>query len=151
MGTAAPPRKDARGPSPLTGLRKAPRTEPVLGMTEEQLAAVRLYTSQEVVKALGLKPTWLKRWITEERVPHVRAGVKRGVRFTAAHVLAIGQMLPDLLGGQRGGSLAGEAQPRAAAVDESASGVAGQQPAPSVIDIASWSQLRAHRPRPRST
>jgi hypothetical protein len=131
-------------------------------MTEEQLAAVRLYTSQEVVKALRLKPTWLKRWITEERVPHVRAGVKRGVRFTAAHVLEIGRMLPDLLGGQRGASVASEAEVRAAGVDLPAAGAAGERPddreprarsavEPSVIDIASWSQLRAHRPRPRSS
>jgi hypothetical protein len=131
-------------------------------MTEEQLAAVRLYTSREAVEKLGLKPTWLKRWITAERVPHVRAGAERGVGFTAAHVLEIGRMLPDLLGGQRGASMAGEAQVRAAVVDQSASSAtaklpddreprAGAAAEPSVVDIASWSQLRAHRPRPRST
>jgi hypothetical protein len=97
-------------------------------MTEEQLAAVRLYTSREAVEKLGLKPTWLKRWITAERVPHVRAGAERGVGFTAAHVLEIGRMLPDLLGGQRGASMAGKAHVRAAGVDQSAAGAAGERP-----------------------
>jgi hypothetical protein len=62
-----------------------------------------------VFEKLGLKPTWLKRWITAERVPHMRAGAERGVGFTAAHVLEIGRMLPDLLGGQRGTLLQGSA------------------------------------------
>ncbi len=131
-------------------------------MTEEQLAAVRLYTSEEVVAKLGLKPTWLKNWITQDRVPHVRSGADRGVRFTAADIFEIGGMLPELLGGRRGGSTAGGTQARAAAVSQPASGAAGQQPGdgerressaavPSVVDISAWSQLRAHRPRPRST
>jgi predicted DNA-binding transcriptional regulator AlpA len=79
-------------------------------MTEEQLAAVRLYTSEEVVEKLGLKPTWLKNWITQNRVPHVRSGVDRGVRFTAADIFEIGRMLPELLGGRRGGSAVGDKQ-----------------------------------------
>ena len=42
-----------------------------------------------------LEPTWLKNWIPPNRVPHVRSGVDRGVRFTAAHILGIGSLLPD--------------------------------------------------------
>lgn len=143
------------------GLPTASAAGLVLSMTEEQLAAVRLYTSQEVVQMLRLKPTWLKNWITEERVPHVRASGKRGVRFTAAHILAIGGMLPDLLGGHRGVPTAGGPLERASRVEQPTSGAAGESgggtgptsasPARSVIDIAAWSQLRAHRPRPRST
>jgi hypothetical protein len=64
-------------------------------MTEEQLAAARLYTATEVVAMLRLKPTWLKNWITQERVPHLRAGGNRGVQFTQAHILEIGSMLPN--------------------------------------------------------
>jgi hypothetical protein len=110
---------------------------------------------------LRLKPTWLKNWITEERVPHVRAGRNRGVRFTAAHVLKISSMLPDLLGGHRGAPAAGDMQDRTGRVERPTSGAAGETgggtgptsatPARSVIDIAAWSQLRAHRPRHRST
>jgi len=130
-------------------------------MTEEQLAAVRLYTSTEVVRMLRLKPTWLKKWITDERVPHVRAGAERGVRFTAQHILEIGSMLPELLGGHRGGSTAGHPRARDAVLGQPTPGATAQQPsgdhgetsveAPAVVDIAAWSQLRAHRPRPRSS
>jgi hypothetical protein len=141
-------------------LPTASAAELVLRMTEEQLAAVCLYTSKEVVQMLRLRPTWLKNWITDERVPHVRAGANRGVRFTAAHILEIGGMLPELLGGRRGGSSADDTQDWAGRVEQPTSGSAGKAgggagptsatPAPPVVDIAAWSQLRAHRPRPRS-
>ena len=131
-------------------------------MTEEQLAAVRLYTSEEVVEKLGLKPTWLKNWITENRVPHLRSGVDRGVQFTAAHILEIGRMLPELLGGRRGGSPASGTSADPERTGRPTSDGARQQPGdgqrrasppavPSVVDISAWSQLRAHRPRPRNT
>ncbi len=130
-------------------------------MTEEQLAAVRLYTSEEVIEKLGLKPTWLKNWITENRVPHLRSGVDRGVQFTAAHILEIGSMLPELLGGQRGGGAAGAPQvwvgrlgkqtPQAVGDSRGRTGSGPTASAPPVVDIAAWSQLRAHRPRPRRT
>jgi len=80
-------------------------------MTEEQFAAVRLYTSEEVVEKLGLEPTSLKDWITDNRVPHLRSDVERGVQFGAAHILEIGRMLPELLGGRRGGSPPAARQP----------------------------------------
>jgi hypothetical protein len=151
-----------RAASAPRGLPTASVAGLVLSMTEEQLAAVRLYTAKEVVQMLRLKPTWLKNWITEERVPHVRASGQRGVRFTAAHILAIRGMLPDLLGGHRGGPTAGGALERASRAEQPTCGAVGQQlgnggsntsPAavPAVVDISAWSQLRAHRPRPRST
>jgi len=131
-------------------------------MTEEQLAAVRLYTSEEVVEKLALKLTWLKNWITENRVPHLRSGVDRGVQFTAAQILEIGRMLPELLGGRRGGSLTGGTSAHPERMGHPTSDSAGQllgdgerrssPPAmPPVVDISAWSQLRAHRPRPRNT
>jgi hypothetical protein len=130
-------------------------------MTEEQLAAVRLYTAQEVVAMLGLNPTWLKNWITQERVPHLRAGEERGVQFTQAHILEIGSMLPELLGSHRGGRAADDMPDPGGQVRQSTSpaaagkskGVAVRGPAqstPPVVDIAAWAQLKAHRPRSRS-
>jgi predicted DNA-binding transcriptional regulator AlpA len=129
-----------------------------MGMTEEQLAAVRLYTAEEVVKMLGLKPTWLKNWITEKRVPHVRAGGDRGVRFTAAHILEIGGMLPGLLGGHRGGRAVDDTkdrggevtQPRAAGESRGATGPTSAALASPVVDIAAWAELKAHTPHSRS-
>jgi hypothetical protein len=108
-------------------LRSRPGVGLILGMSEEQLAAVRLYTSQEVVRMLRLRLTWLKNRITEERVPHVRAGRKRRVRFTAASILEIGGMLPGLLGGHCGASTAGDAQDRAGRVKQPTSGAVGEQ------------------------
>jgi hypothetical protein len=127
-------------------------------MTEEQLAAVRLYTAEEVVAMLRLKPTWLKNWITQGRVRHVRAGEDRGVRFTHEHILEIGDRLPELLGGHRGGPAAdgtqdpaGQAQQSTsrAARESDGSGAESASSAPPVIDIAAWAQLKAHRPRSR--
>jgi hypothetical protein len=126
-------------------------------MTEEQLAAVRLYTAGEVVTMLRLKPTWLKNWITQQRIPHVRSGAERGVCFTAEHVLEIGRMLPELLGGRRGSSGMAATQPGAGAAERPRHGPAGQQsrgderpsPVPPAVDVTAWAQLRAHRPRPR--
>ncbi|MGY1721352.1 hypothetical protein ACI8AG_20145 [Blastococcus sp. SYSU DS0552] len=65
-------------------------------MTDEQLAAVRCYTSAEVVRRLNMKEKWLKDLVRERRVPHQRTGPTKGVWFTAADVLKIGEMLPDL-------------------------------------------------------
>jgi len=119
-------------------------------MTGEQLAAVRLYTSTEVVQMLRLEPTWLKNWITDERVPHVRVGAERGVRFTPRHILEIGSMLPELLGGHRGGSPAGPPRARDAVLGQPTPGATAQQPsgrrgasaeAPAVVDIR-WSTSR---------
>jgi hypothetical protein len=71
-------------------------------MTEEQLAAVRCYTQADVVEALKIKKTWLKRWVSAGCIPHQRSGdpngkQQRGVWFTAEDVLKIGRMLPVLM------------------------------------------------------
>jgi hypothetical protein len=108
-----------RAPSAPRGLPTASVAGLVLSMTEEQLAAVRLYTSEEVVAKLGLKPTWLKSWITQDRVPHVRSGADRGVRFTAADIFEIGRMLPEH-SVAAGGSAAGGTRARAAVVSQPA-------------------------------
>jgi hypothetical protein len=68
----------------------------------EQLAPLRVYRSADVVGALGIKKTWFKRWVTDRRVPHQRSGVVRGVWFTWNDIVAIGAMLPELMGGRRG-------------------------------------------------
>jgi hypothetical protein len=129
-------------------------------MTEDQLAAVRLYTAEEVVRMLRLKPTWLKNWITQKRVRHLCAGEDRGVQFTQEHILEIGSRLPELLGGHRGSGAADDTQGRGGEVKQSRAGGESQGGgtgptsaalAPPVVDIAAWAQLRAHRPRPRST
>jgi hypothetical protein len=129
-------------------------------MIEEQLTAVRLYTAEEVVAMLRLRPTWLKNWITQKRVPHLRAGADRGVRFTQAHILEIGSQLPELLGGHRGGRAADDAREPSGPVQQAESlarpedlgrrAVSGPaRPAPPVVDIAAWAQLKAHHPRSR--
>jgi hypothetical protein len=97
-----------------------------------------------VVEKLGLKAKWLKTWITQNRVPHVRSGVDRGVRFTAADILEIGRMLPQLLGGRRGGHTLSTTD---AAIELSAS----PRREPSADAIAGWAQLSAHRPRLRAS
>ena len=66
-------------------------------MIEEQLAPVRRYTRAEAARALNVPETWLKRWVTERRVPHQRKGRQRGVWFTWSDILSIGAMLPELM------------------------------------------------------
>jgi hypothetical protein len=66
-------------------------------MTDEQLAAVRRCTSDEVVKMLNIPAKWLKELVREGRVPHQRTGPTKGVWFTAEDVLNIGEMLPELM------------------------------------------------------
>jgi hypothetical protein len=109
-------------------------------MTDEQLAELRMYKPAEVARMLNIPITRLETWVREDRVPHLRAGVLRGVEFTAEDVRQIGRMLPDLMGGRRGGRRTGtpEGQQTAACLEPTAEMVAG------------WAQLRAHRPAPRS-
>jgi hypothetical protein len=69
---------------------------------EEQLATRRRYTRAEAAQALNVKDTWLKRWVTARCIPHQRSGdpngkQQRGVWFTWADILAIGEMLPELM------------------------------------------------------
>ncbi|MGY1846204.1 MULTISPECIES: hypothetical protein [unclassified Blastococcus] len=66
-------------------------------MTDEQLAAVRCYTSAEVVQMLNMKKKWLKDLVRDRRVPHQRTGATKGVWFTAEVVSKIGEMLPELM------------------------------------------------------
>src|SRR5687768_1603428 len=76
-------------------------------MTDEQLAELRMYKPAEVARMLNIPITRLETWVREDRVPHLRAGVLRGVEFTAEDVRQIGRMLPDLMGGRRGGPRTG--------------------------------------------
>ena len=131
-------------------------------MTDEQLAELSMYKPGEVARMLSISITRLERWAREDRVPHVRTGVLRGVEYTAEDVRRIGQMLPARMGGRRGGQATVSREDPTGAVEQSTSDAAGQQsggeqgppsaPAePPLVDIAAWAQLRAHRPRPRST
>ena len=111
-------------------------------MTDEQLAELRMYKPAEVALMLKIPITRLETWVRDDRVPHLRAGVLRGVEFTAEDIRQIGRMLPDLMGGRRGGG--------------QASTPGGRQPAeaPPLSEltaetIAGWAQLRAHRSAPR--
>jgi hypothetical protein len=68
----------------------------------EQLATLRRYERAEAAQILNIKETWLKRWVTARCIPHQRSGnpdgvQQRGVWFTWADILAIGQMLPELM------------------------------------------------------
>ncbi len=71
-------------------------------MNKEQLTTRRRYSRAEAAQALNIKDTWLKRWVTARCIPHQRSGnpngkQQRGVWFTWADILAIGQMLPELM------------------------------------------------------
>ncbi len=130
-------------------------------MTEEQVAARRLYTADEVVALLRLKPTWLENWVTENRVRHLRAGDRRGVRFTLEHIIELGDRLPELLGGHCGGRAAVDAREPSGPVhqaetlpgpDPKQRAVSGPaRPATPVVDIAAWALAKAHRPRSRGS
>jgi hypothetical protein len=112
-------------------------------MTEEELAELRVYKPAEVARMLNIPDGRLERWFRENRVPHLRAGVLRGVEFTAEDIREIGRMLPELMGGRRGGRDAGTPDGhQGGAALESASEA-------STASIAEWAQLRAHRPRAR--
>ena len=65
----------------------------------DDFRTLRRYRSEEVVALLGLKKTWLKRWVTSHTVPHHRSGEERGVWFTYDDIIAIGRMLPQLMTG----------------------------------------------------
>jgi hypothetical protein len=114
-------------------------------MTEEELAELRAYKPVEVAQMLNIPMTRLEGWVREDRVPHARAGVVRGVEFSAEDIRQIARMRPELMGGRRGGQATTSPQSRTASVEQPTSAAAQ----PPVIDIAAWSQLRAHRRRPR--
>ena len=63
---------------------------------------VRRYKRCEAAEKLNIPETWLKRWVTARCIPHQRSGdpngkQQQGVWFTLADILAIGEMLPELM------------------------------------------------------
>ncbi|MFD2093287.1 hypothetical protein [Blastococcus deserti] len=55
-----------------------------------------------MAQVLNISDTWLKRWVTARCIPHQRSGnpdgvQQRGVWSTWADIMAIGQMLPELM------------------------------------------------------
>jgi hypothetical protein len=65
--------------------------------TPEPFVTLRRYTRTEVAAMLNIPDTWLKRWVTDDAIPHRRSGAVRGVWFTYDDVLAIGVLLPALM------------------------------------------------------
>lgn len=76
----------------------------------DELKALRRYTREEVADLLGIPETWLKRWVTEDAVPHQRSGQpgprQRGVWFTYDNILEIGGMLSGLMSDRQANSRA---------------------------------------------
>ena len=111
-------------------------------MTDERLAELRMYKPAEVALMLNIPITRLETWVRDDRVPHLRAGVLRGVEFTAEDIRQIGRMLPDLMGGRRGGGQASTPGGTAARRGPAPFGADGR-------DDRRLGALRAHRPAPR--
>ena len=65
-------------------------------MNDDSPHTLRRYTRPEAVDLLNIPPTWLKRWVTADLVPHQRSGAQRGVWFTYADICEIGRLLPSL-------------------------------------------------------
>ncbi|MGY1833126.1 hypothetical protein ACI8AA_22150 [Geodermatophilus sp. SYSU D01180] len=109
-------------------------------MISEQLPTLRRYDCAEVAQILNIKDTWLKRWVTARRIPHQRSGnpdgvQQRGVWFTWADILAIGQMLPELMTPRQA--------KRAAAAD--AHSAAPDAPEPPTVDVLDgWASIGLH-------
>jgi hypothetical protein len=59
-----------------------PDVGPVHRITEEQLAAIRRYTSAEVVQMPNIPAKRLKALVSDGRVPQWRTGGTKGVWFT---------------------------------------------------------------------
>jgi hypothetical protein len=97
-------------------------------MTDEELAELRVYMPAEVARMLNIPEGRPERWVPEGRVPHLRAGVSRGVEFTAGDIREIGRMLPELMGGRRAGPLNGRQAAAAPRVEPSAETIAGWAP-----------------------
>ena len=81
-------------------------------MINDQLATVRCYKRAEVAEILNIPETWLKLWVTARFIPHQRSGnpngkQQRGVWFTWTDILAIGDMLPELMTVRRAKKAAG--------------------------------------------
>ncbi|WP_341927875.1 hypothetical protein [Nocardioides psychrotolerans] len=69
------------------------------------LIAFRRHTRKEAAVMLNVPDTWLKVWVTADKVPHQRSGQpgprQRGVWFTYDDILAIGRLLPSLMTGRQ--------------------------------------------------
>ncbi len=83
-------------------------------MTDEEVAELRAYKPAEAARMLNIPITRLKRWVREDLVPHERAGVSRGVEFSAEDIRQIDRMRPQLMRGRRAGR---QAEARRAAPD----------------------------------
>jgi hypothetical protein len=118
---------------------------PVHSVTDEQLAAVRRYTSAEVVQMLNIPAKWLKELVHDRRVPHRRTGPTKGVWFTAGDVLTIGEMLPELMSHRR---TSREAPPADKQPDNGVHPPPAQA-GPSAQMLAEGAQLTAHKRTPR--
>lgn len=72
---------------------------------DNDLKTLRRYSRQEAAALLHISDSWLKRWVTEDVVPHQRSGKpgarQRGVWFTYDDVLAIGKVMPSLMTARR--------------------------------------------------
>jgi hypothetical protein len=91
----------------------------------------------EAAQLLNIKDTWLKRWVTARWIPHQRiAGPdgkqQRGVWFTWADILAIGDMLPKLM-------TAGQAK-KAAAVAADPADLGAPEPVSAAV-VEEWATL----------
>ena len=95
-----------------------------------------------MARILNIPITRLETWARKARVPHLRAGVSRGVEYTAEDIRHISQMLPELMGGRRGVLRAGASDGQQTAAD-------AVRREPTAETIAGWAQLRAHRPAAR--
>lgn len=80
-------------------------------MTTDPLALLRRHTRAEAASLLNVPESWLRRWVTEGRIPHQRSGKVRGVWFTYNDVCVIGRMLPELMVGSRQAASVGSFTP----------------------------------------
>ena len=109
-------------------------------MIEEQLATRRRYDRAEAAQVLNIPETWLKRWVTARCIPHQRSGnpdgkQQRGVWFTWADILAIGEVLPELMTGRQA--------KRTATTDADAADPCAPEPVSAAV-VDQWGTLGLH-------
>lgn len=68
---------------------------------DDDFLALRRYTRLDAAQLLRVPKTWIKDWVTARVIPMQRSGTCRGVWFTRADILAIGEMLPALMSGRQ--------------------------------------------------
>lgn len=118
----------------------------VTAMTDDHdLTALRRYTRKEAAAMLNSPDTWLKVWVTDDKVPHQRSGKpgprQRGVWFIYNDILAIGRMLPGLMTERQANSRA-EAHHDGASVEPTA--VLSGSDADLLAQFAALRSLRTH-------